>query len=397
MNEKTRILSTVSMYHAINDGSISVIPILFPILKTAFDLSYTQVGIITSSGLLLTLIAQIIIGRISDGKNCLSYLSMGVLLISFSMLLVTQSKGFFTLMLFMLLLRFSASFFHPIGTGWISRIFKKDRLDWAMGVQSGFADVGGFVAVLTTLYVTELTSWDFPLYVWSIAGAIILITGLFLSRNVNDVFLCAKKNNEKQNLKEALTEAFEFMKKIKILIPGLMISGAAWGTVITYLPLLLDEKTTLSLSHIGFVVAIWIGIGSIVSFYYGRISRLLGRRKVIVLAYLTIGIVGILLVFLTNILILILLMVLLGLGVFVTYPALSSFISEITDEAVEGRTFGIIFTFQLGGGTLLLLLGGVLSDLYGIWMPFAILGTVSLIIAILLIINYRSPILQPKL
>ncbi len=84
-------------------------------------------------------------------------------------------------------------------------------------------------------------------------------------------------------------------------------------------------------------------------------------------------------------------MLLLGVSTFLTYPALLSIISEATHESVEGRTFGIIFTLQLGGGTTLLFFGGVLADIFGIGIPFAILGALSLILASLLIINYRKP------
>ena len=130
MNDKHRILSTVGIYHAFNDGSIAVIPLLFPIFKVLFNLSYTQIGVITGGGLLIILIAQIFIGRISDRKNFRTLLSIGILLLSGSLLLLTQTQGFLTLLLFIFIVRLSSSFFHPIGIGWVSRVFKKDRLDW---------------------------------------------------------------------------------------------------------------------------------------------------------------------------------------------------------------------------------------------------------------------------
>jgi MFS family permease len=84
-------------------------------------------------------------------------------------------------------------------------------------------------------------------------------------------------------------------------------------------------------------------------------------------------------------------MLLLGVSTFLTYPALFSIVSEATHKSVEGRTFGIIFMLQLGGGTMLLFFGGVLSDIFGIWIPFAILGALSLILTSMLVINYRKP------
>ncbi|UCD13837.1 MAG: MFS transporter [Thermoplasmatales archaeon] len=391
MNERIRVLTTTSIYHALNDSSVAVIPILFPIFKLLFQLNYTQVGIITGGGLLLTIIAQIVIGRKADGRNFPTLLSVGVLLTSASLLIITQSHDFITLLLYILLIRFSSSFFHPIGIGWISRTFKKSKLDWAMGIQSGSADLGAFIAIATTLYLTELTYWQFPLFLWSILGIIGLLIGIMLSQNLRESLTTLKNEKKRQTFKEALGEGLRLIKNIKLLVPAFMISGAAWGITITYLPLLLNERTTLSLPAIGMLIAIWVGIGGIASFLYSTITSYLGRKNVIIFSYLTIGIMGIFLTIFTNVLVLLVIMILLGIAVFLTYPALFSFVSEVTQSSVEGRTFGIIFTLQLGGGALLLFAGGILSDLFGIWMPFFLLGTISILFMTTLIIYYKKP------
>ena len=50
MKDKHDILLTIGIYHAFNDGSVVVIPILLPVFKEMFNLSYTQIGIITGGG-----------------------------------------------------------------------------------------------------------------------------------------------------------------------------------------------------------------------------------------------------------------------------------------------------------------------------------------------------------
>ena len=389
MKDKFSILTTVSIYHALNDGAISVVPLLFPIFKDIYNLNYTQIGLMTSISLFIHLIVQLYIGRISDGKNFRIMLSFGILLISFSLFILTETKDFFTLLIFLIFLRISVSFFHPIGVGWVSRTFKKERLDWAMGIQSGSADLGVFVALLTTLYLTEIKGWQFPLYIWSFFAAIIVIIGIFITRNIDKNLLIVKKTYKKQKIIEKIQDSVILLKKIKLLIPAFAISGSAWGIIITYLPLFLDEKTSLSLEYIGFVAAVWIGIGCITSFSYSKIKSYLGRNNVIIISYFIIGVACLILSFTVNVYIILLIMVLLGFSVFLTYPALSSFISEITDQSSEGSTFGIVFTLQLGGGTILLFLGGFLSDIYGIWIPFVILGIPSLFFSILLMF-YRK-------
>jgi len=269
-------------------------------------------------------------------------------------------------------------------------------LDQAMGIQSGCADIGALLAISTTLYLTEIKGWSFPLYVWAMLCVIGVLIGLFLTQHLNDECIVAKKEKTKQNIKDAFIEGFQLIKKIKLLAPAFMISGSAWGVTITYLPLLLSEKTSLSLPMIGVLVAVWIGIGSIASFSYGRIASLLGRKRIILCCYLTMGVMGLFLTYFTNIIVLIGIMILLGISTFLTYPALFSIISEATHESVEGRTFGLIFTLQLGGGTTLLFFGGVFADIYGIGIPFSILGALSLILSSLLIINYRKPMIASE-
>ena len=389
MKDKYSILTTVSMYHALNDGAISVVPLLFPIFKQIYNLNYTQIGFMTSISLFIHLIVQLYIGRNSDGKNFRTLLSFGIFLISISLFVLIETKDFFTLLIFLIFLRISVSFFHPIGIGWISRTFKKERLDWAMGIQSGFGDLGAFIALLTTLYITEIKGWQLPLYIWSFFAALVVIIGIFITKNIDENLLTVKKTYKKQKISEKIQDSIFLLKKMKLLIPAFAISGSAWGIIVTYLPLFLDEKTSLSLEFIGFVAAVWIGIGCITSFFYSRIKLLLGRKNVIIMSYFVIGVACIVLSFNANIFIILLIMFLLGFSVFLTYPALSSFISEVTDESSEGSTFGIVFTLQLGGGTILLFLGGFLSDIYGIWMPFIILGVPSLFFSLLLI-YYRK-------
>jgi len=396
MKQQNRILSTVSLIHAINDGSVAVISILFPIFKELFDLSYTQVGIITGGGLFITLIAQLLLGRIADGKNVISFLLTGLLLTSLSLLLLTFSNAFITLIFFIFFMRFATSFFHPIGIGWISRTYKKNRLDWAMGIQSGSADFGAFLAILTTLSITQLTHWTVPLYGWACICILGLLASLFLTFQLNKEFVIVPKEIKKHSIKEMATDAFHRMKGIKILIPAFMISGASWGVIITYFPLLLTERTTLSLPIIGFLVALWTGIGSITSLSFGKIRSYVHRKKLLVIAYLILGICCLFLAVFTHLIILIIIMILLGIAVFLTYPALFSYVSEVTHESVEGWTFGLTFTFQTGGGAIILFIGGVLSDLFGIWTPFALLGMLSLLFTIVLLFNYKKPFAQPK-
>ena len=396
MDDKKRILSAVALSHAFNDASVVIIPLLFPIFKNLFNLSYTEVGIITGGGLLISLITQLIIGRLSDKKNKRTFLLLGTFLLGVTFLLIPFSKGFFTLVFFVFLHRFAAGFFHPIGIAWISKVFKKDKLDWAMGIQSAFGDFGAFIAILTTPVIVELKNWTYPFYIWTIISIFCLFVFIYLTRNLIDINNKSLNNkNEKKHYRVLLKDDFNEIKKTTLFLPGYIISGLAWSIIINYLPLLLAERTDLSLSYIGFMIAVWVGIGVIVCLFYEKITNRFGRKNVIIISYIAIGLMGISLSIFTNVLILLIVIVLLGIATFLSYPALFSFISEITNENIEGKMFGYIFTVQLAGGTIILFLSGVTSDLWGIWTPFTILGVLSFISAALLFIKRKSILVKP--
>jgi MFS family permease len=212
-----------------------------------------------------------------------------------------------------------------------------------------------------------------------------------LTRKLEHHWIIVPKEKKRETLHETTVDAWRLLKKIKILVPAFVISGASWGIVITYLPLLLNARTSIPLPLIGLLVAMWTGVGSISSLSYGRIRKRIDRKKVLLVSYFMIGFMGFLLSYFTSIFVIVPVLILLGIAVFLTYPALFSFVSEVTHEANEGWTFGVTFTIQTGGSTVLSFFSGVLSDLYGIWMPFALLGTISLLFGIILLLNYSKP------
>jgi FSR family fosmidomycin resistance protein-like MFS transporter len=348
MDDKKRILSAVALSHAFNDASVVIIPLLFPIFKKLFNLSYTEVGIITGGGMFITLIAELMIGRLSDKGNRRTFLILGTFLLGVTFLFIPFAQGFLTLVFFVFMHRFAASFFHPIGIAWISKVFKKDRLDWAMGIQSAFGDFGAFIAILTTPFIVELKNWTYPFYVWTIVSIFCLFVFIYLTHN-----LIEKNNNETRNkikkkpFQVYLKEDWKEIKKTTLFLPGYIISGLAWSIIINYLPLLLAERTNLSLSYIGIMISIWVGIGVIVCLFYGKITNKFGRKNVIIISYVTIGLMGISLSIFTDVLILFVVIVFLGIATFLSYPALFSFISEVTDENIEGKMFVYIFTIEL--------------------------------------------------
>jgi MFS family permease len=249
-----------------------------------------------------------------------------------------------------------------------------------MGVQSALGDFGAFIAILTIPFIAEIKNWTYPFYIWAVIGVVCLLLVILFTADLKEKNIYNK--DKKNNLMLSLKEDWNSIKKTKLFLPAVVVSGLTWSVIINYLPLLLSERTNLSISLIGVVVSVWVGIGTLVCLSYGKISSNIERKKIIILSYLAIGFMCIFLSIFTDLVVLLIVIILLGLATFLTFPALFSFITERSDENLEGKTFGYIFTIQLAGGTVFLFVGGITSDIWGIWTPFVILAIFSFFAAI---------------
>jgi FSR family fosmidomycin resistance protein-like MFS transporter len=62
------ILTAISFSHLLNDMIQSVVPAIYPILKSAFDLSFAQIGLIAFTLQLTASLLQPIVGLYTDRR-----------------------------------------------------------------------------------------------------------------------------------------------------------------------------------------------------------------------------------------------------------------------------------------------------------------------------------------
>jgi FSR family fosmidomycin resistance protein-like MFS transporter len=107
------ILATISFCHLLNDVLSSVLPAIYPMLKSAFSLDFAQIGLITLTYQLTASLLQPLVGMATDRKSRPYSLSagMGVSLIGLLMLAYVQS--FAMILISAALLGVGSSVFHP--------------------------------------------------------------------------------------------------------------------------------------------------------------------------------------------------------------------------------------------------------------------------------------------
>jgi FSR family fosmidomycin resistance protein-like MFS transporter len=107
------ILFAISFSHLLNDTIQSLIPAIYPVVKTAYHLSFTQIGLITLTFQLSASIFQPFVGLYTD-KNPQPYsLAVGMGFTLLGLITLSMSSGFYMMLIAVAMVGIGSSIFHP--------------------------------------------------------------------------------------------------------------------------------------------------------------------------------------------------------------------------------------------------------------------------------------------
>jgi FSR family fosmidomycin resistance protein-like MFS transporter len=113
--EKTafRILAAISFCHFLNDLMQSVIPAVYPILKTSYHLDFGQIGLITLTLQLTASLLQPLIGMYTDSRPTPFSLPVGMGFTLVGLVLLSSAPSFPAILLAVGMVGIGSSVFHP--------------------------------------------------------------------------------------------------------------------------------------------------------------------------------------------------------------------------------------------------------------------------------------------
>lgn len=107
------ILFTIAFTHFINDLLQAVIPSVYPLLKTSFNLSFAQIGMITFTFQLMASLLQPFVGIYTDKRPLPYSLTIGMVFTLSGLVLLSQSNHFYSILLAVGCVGIGSSIFHP--------------------------------------------------------------------------------------------------------------------------------------------------------------------------------------------------------------------------------------------------------------------------------------------
>jgi len=107
------ILFTISFSHLLNDMMQSVIPSIYPLIKTNFNLSYSDIGLVTLTYQLTASLLQPFVGLYTDKRPQPFSLSAGMGFTLTGLLLLGLASSFTMVLISVALIGVGSSIFHP--------------------------------------------------------------------------------------------------------------------------------------------------------------------------------------------------------------------------------------------------------------------------------------------
>jgi FSR family fosmidomycin resistance protein-like MFS transporter len=350
-----RLLFVISYHHACNDGALIALVALIPILVDELGLTYTEVGIL-GLGLLITVVVQLIVGRAADRRFSRYLLELGALLMGLSFVLILFVSDFVGLFAAVILMRIGASFYHPVGIAWITREYSGSYLDTALGIQSGIGNFGVIASLASSGFLGEMFGWKMPCALWAVLNIAAVIFGLALTRERTAA-------DERNRVDHAVSVRKTLSKVGRFAVP-LAAGGVLYGVTTYYGPVNLTTMHGWGAGAADLLFALWLAVGTVSSYSYGRIRARFGREAIVLGGYI-LSIASLVALYLVSDWYLIApVLILYGAVLFLTYPALFALVSERTGLEERGTAFGIVFSFQLGGGAAIVYLCGLIADAY---------------------------------
>jgi MFS transporter, FSR family, fosmidomycin resistance protein len=147
-----RVLIAVSFCHLLNDTMQSLLPSIYPILKSSFHLNFSQIGLLTLTFQMTASILQPFIGHFTDHRPMPYSLPMGMVFTLTGLLLLSIAPSFPLLLLAACLIGMGSAVFHPEASR-VARLGSGGRLGMAQSVFQVGGNTGSAMGPLLAAFV----------------------------------------------------------------------------------------------------------------------------------------------------------------------------------------------------------------------------------------------------
>ncbi len=146
------ILVSLSFCHLLNDTIQSLVPAIYPILKTSFGLDFAQVGLITLAFQVTASLLQPVVGLVTDRRPMPFSLPVAMGFTLAGLLLLAEARSFEMVLIAAALVGVGSSVFHPESSR-VARMASGGRFGFAQSVFQVGGNAGSAIGPLLAAFI----------------------------------------------------------------------------------------------------------------------------------------------------------------------------------------------------------------------------------------------------
>jgi len=168
-----RVIGEVGLAHAVSHFFQLALPPLFPLLRDAFELSWSRLGLLMTLFYAVSCVGQTISGFLVDRYGARRVLAYGFSLLAAGALLAGAAAGPSMLFGAVVLMALGNAPFHPANLSTLSRRVSTARLGHAFSLHAVAGNVGYASAPLAMLAMASVWGWRGALFGAGVAGLLL--------------------------------------------------------------------------------------------------------------------------------------------------------------------------------------------------------------------------------
>lgn len=275
------VLLALSVTHGLNDTIQALLPAIYPLLKTSYALSFTQVGFITFAFQVTSSVLQPLVGTFTDRRPLPFSLPLGMLVTLVGLVLLSRANSYAWVLVAAMLVGTGSSIFHPEASR-LARLASGGRHGFAQSVFQVGGNLGSSLGPLLAAWIVMPRGQTHVLWFTVLALAAIVILSLvggWYQRHLADL----KRGRARPKLHALLPELSRSrVAWALVVLGGLLFSKFFYlASLISYYTFFLIERFGISAEraqHYLFVVLFAFAAGTMLG---GPVGDRWGRRLVI--------------------------------------------------------------------------------------------------------------------
>ena len=379
MKSETGTLLLLGAAHSLNHSIFLVLPPLLSTIATGLGVSFQELGYVATLTFFTYGTGALIGGPLSDtiGSIKVARISIGLAGLSSLLFFICRDLTVFTVA--MLLMAIWASFYHPTANGLIAKAFP-NKTGNAMGMHNAAGNLGQVATPTVAFFIGIMFDWRYS----------------FIFFGVLSVAVSLLMGNIKLDEGERLTgklPLMEFLKVREMRLPLIfnMVVGFLFRGVEVFFPTFLRVGRGFSgetAAYLGSMILLFGTAGQLIG---GRGADKYGATRV--LLFSSFGILGSLLLLMlapASLPLAVLFTLIYGVSVFAHQPSMTSLVSKVTPRPLMGLSYGIMFFFSFGLGSISAAVLGYVTDAYNINTAFWLNAVAAAILVFITLLIKRD-------